>query len=588
MFTPNTPTQEDLSDYDRMRLAALAPPPPPPASAPAAPPPQFPAVAPPPGGFGPPPPQFPAVAPPPGGFGPNPEYPIPALSPINARPADQTLAGETAPAMPPPARPPSAMARVSAPAQPRPAPASAPSEQDFGPAPQSGLTTFLRALPNALGNIASAAAAKGRYGTDIAMREITRRNGENAAMFAGAERDQKQYANRKRFLTRQGKQDALAAEDRSRKMAREDKADALSNEATDPNSEKNKLFRQTIAKEYPGVWSFFTPEQQASLTIANADAFGPSVEAEGKRADLAAAATAKEKARQEGMEDKKALIDYRKKGKGGGGGYAAPVAGGPDDPSQVKAALAQTYGGEDKIPPAVMAELNLAVSAKNPDKRRAAIASVLSRVQAQKNKEKDDTVEVEKGFEIIDPVAYDKANLDAGSRKAMRGVMTSAPTIEKSLAEMKRIRAVEGSNVIPNQDSAEYELHRGAYISALGELNNAGVLQPSDLVRFSAMAPSLTPGASDVVRIVPGQADPTLERLKGGQKAFRDLMQKKLAGYGVRPAGTGGTPPPKEATPKEASGGDTITMKDPKTGKTGPVHRSNLKKALERGLVEVQ
>ena len=386
MFTPGYNTQDDLDEYEAMRLAALeVPAPPPPVMRTAAPP----------GGFGPavdpnalppeppppamtPPGSFPAVAAPPGGFGqpgqgpqinqpppPPPSAPAPNAMARVAQPAQQAAPMQR------PAGPPSAVARVAA-------PVSAPSvEQVDVPGRETPWDGAMRQMPrnfqNALSSLTGNTAAIGRHNQQY-------QEGEDRRRYENARRSKAQGQNR--FLRRQGQQDALEAQDRARKMGREDKADAISDEARDPNSQKNQLFRQTIQKEYPEVWKYFTPEQQARMTIADADAFGPSVEAEARRQEIATAAAAKETTRQDRLADQKEMVDYRLKrkgGGGGGGGAAVPGSGAADDPVEVRKALADTFGGEDKVPPAVKADLNLAASLKDSKKRAAAMSGVLNR-----------------------------------------------------------------------------------------------------------------------------------------------------------------------------------------------------------------
>lgn len=372
IWSPQTPSQRDLEEYERQR-AALRPPqwevgPPPESSLPpqqetGAPDESTLAAAP----IAPPQPSpapwelgddFPAADP-------EASVRVPALAPQPSPMAQvtnrQTAASET--------RSPVAAAAT----KPRPTNDAA---YDVGPEPRSKLGTLLASLPQHVGNIVTAATnpqaglpfiQQGVAATGRAAQE------DRAARVAFGNR--KRHAERNRlFDDRRARLDQEASEDRQRRIKGEEAAAKLSAEARDPNSQKNQIFRASIQKEYPDIWGGLTPEQQQRLTIEDAHALKPAIEGEQRKRETQQKLD--EETRSENRQRR--LIDYRRKPRGGGGSaYSSP----PGQDSEVLQAITAAFEG--KVPPEVSARVKLAQAIRDPQKRAAKLDQILHQAGQQ-------------------------------------------------------------------------------------------------------------------------------------------------------------------------------------------------------------
>lgn len=327
---------------------------------------------------------------------------VPALAPIKMTPTafDPRVAGgaptpaQKDPWSPAPPAPVHAMQKMAASRSGVPAQAQAPSfskgqapqEDDYRP-PSPGMG-FLRSLGTGAMQIAGGMSARHGHGSPRTLDAVSQVGAREAQNQDQDEQARAVYSTRLQNMKRQGQLDTerqqdrgIAAQDRTRRLAREDKSQALSDEAHDPNSKKNALFRQAIEKTYPEVWAQLTEDQRSSLTIADAQSLQPMTSASDRNKAATTAATLAGQKRQNHLEDSERLIKYKqdlkniRAGKGGSPG----LSGGTIDPETMKA-LADTYGGEDKIPPLVKRRAQLAAMGK----RGAATNAVLGQTADDK------------------------------------------------------------------------------------------------------------------------------------------------------------------------------------------------------------
>src|SRR5574342_227594 len=236
----------------------------------------------------------------------------PAMSPYSGRSADQLAPGESEQALTGPpdmefslaeAEGGSPVARAVQPGQSRqqarPQFQSQAGEYDPGPEPPGKLATFLKQLPNIAGNFIGASQMSKTRPSRGMLEDIQGRAAQNQQIAARDEEARGKYAQRKQMLGRLRRQDEIAAAERAdvrqdRQEARQDRATTrkLSEAARDPNSDKNKVFRQAVERAYPEIREALGPNFD-TLTIEDAHSIQPLVE----RGKVEAEAEAKEKTR---------------------------------------------------------------------------------------------------------------------------------------------------------------------------------------------------------------------------------------------------------------------------------------------------
>ena len=198
-----------------------------------------------------------------------------------------------------------------------------------------------------------------------------------------AARAQEQRDSVRKAGQRQAWLDKNAATDRSRRMAREDVEDQFSLEARDPNSDKSKRLRDEIRTAFPqfaeampefdtmSVYDFaHTPHP--GLDKAKFDAQTERLkDIQGTRGQQAVDVTRLRGQQAQDLEQTKIAGRVKLKAvpkAGGAGGTGG--AGSEPDLSEYEQALAKEFGGADKVPPTLLAQLHAA--GKNPDAKQRA------------------------------------------------------------------------------------------------------------------------------------------------------------------------------------------------------------------------
>lgn len=331
---------------------------------------------------------------------------VPALSPIAMRPADQAdpqapasqgLAPKSAVAQAA-QRPRSMQLPMSAASQARQAPQLAKAGYDPGPEPRSKLATAAVQLPSVIANLIQAGQKEyiPHWGVQTGRpSKLEQMQSRTAQMQQIGDQDaaaRQKFAARKSWLARLQSQDQAKAAAAQRQNARQDVQDqrmatefaqgqedrAWSKEAQDPNSSKSQMFRSIIDKTYPQLRQQMGDEQFNQLTPATAGLIQPAIE----KSKAEAAAAAQEKERVQGLEDKKTLLKYRQDIKRPTVNIGISSRGALASQGSALKALADMYGGEDKIPPGVRGRLDI-IAQEPAAKRPASYKQLISQATTE-------------------------------------------------------------------------------------------------------------------------------------------------------------------------------------------------------------
>jgi len=136
------------------------------------------------------------------------------------------------------------------------------------------------------------------------------------------------------------------------------------------------------------------------------------------------------------------------------------------------------------------------------------------------------------GTKITNEGLWNTASGDKVQRRKLAEGVNAYQSAWRALERMKEIRSDSGTEITKSAASGEYKTLSNELLAAVGTAANAGVLQPSDITRFQEQVPELSPQWSDLMRLIPGHSDPTLDSLKGTGDALRGSARVKAGGYG--------------------------------------------------------
>lgn len=178
------------------------------------------------------------------------------------------------------------------------------------------------------------------------------------------------------------------------------------------------------------------------------------------------------------------------------------------------------------------------------------------------------------GTKITDPDVWARVASDPVTRRKIEEAVVSYSGTNTAFDNMERLRAQEGAMEF-GQEPGQYEIQKRAALGGLSGLTALGTLQKSDVELLEPTIPGPGMHWSNAVPFVPDQR---LEALRGARKGFRDLVDPRLAPYGItydydyKP---GQKPPPAQSgggdAPAAASSGGSVQMMNPATGDSGPV-----------------
>lgn len=474
--------------------------------------------------------------------------------------ASQALKDE--PALLPPVQ-----AAAQVPAKPAP---QAGYEQDQGPVYQeestgSKILHSLSSLPGLIKSYGAMQSARSLHSGSGAQPAFDRLQQEGTSEIAKAAETERQRRNQSLASQRQAYLDKQAAQDRNRRLAREQAQDQWDAETRDPNSTKSRDLRAEIRQAYPelaqsmgqdfdrmSVYDFaHTPHP--GLDKSKQDARDEQtlrlLGVRGQQAREAveqrnAGAQELEQTRHSGrMEEIEQRAKFKSPGKSKAGGAGAGT-GQPQDVTDLLAALAKEYGGEDKIPPTMVQQVQQAAQIANADRRHAALTSVMKGGHATRV---GDTAKTEN-----QAAAYGK----------------TAEPAEAALAWSTNVRKELRANGI---DPDHYQ---GQDIPGYGRL---GSLVPDQLTsaRGQRMRAAVEGEVAGLILSLSGKQSNESERavlhkvagvIKGGapENVIWGLHQLEAVAKAQRaraqashPAGAG------------AAGSGSIRVRDPKSGKTG-------------------
>jgi len=144
------------------------------------------------------------------------------------------------------------------------------------------------------------------------------------------------------------------------------------------------------------------------------------------------------------------------------------------------------------------------------------------------------------------PIASDKTTREK-SRRDDAALAGALPALDAMIKLREENGAESGFGARSGEVTGAYDVERGKVESALGVLKNIGVISPSEAERLAKTIPTLSPGLSDVSRIVPeswGGGDSTLGKLKGARSEWEDLVSRGRAKYGLRGKSSSGNEEP--------------------------------------------
>lgn len=139
------------------------------------------------------------------------------------------------------------------------------------------------------------------------------------------------------------------------------------------------------------------------------------------------------------------------------------------------------------------------------------------------------------GFVNVNDAAFANANQDQATRTKMLGDTMSARQLQMAADRIAALRAKNGPQWLPSQDSGEYQaLHLAVVGAANRAVADAGTLNQGERQMIEKLVPGAEPNWKDLAGWVSG-SDLNADQLMGFAKGLNQVLGARVASYGLAP-----------------------------------------------------